>query len=326
MANTAAKNRGTMKGASMKKKRMAKANPNVSCSDPRHLVSIECPTIACPGGLCYRPDVVSSAHPSRPIGVFDSGLGGLTVLKALTSRFPQEDFLYLGDVARLPYGTKSSQVVGRYARRCVDYLVESGVKAVIIACNTATAAALSDLQGDSKVPVLGVIEPGADAALATTKNKKILVAATLSTVKSEAYLRAFHARGPGGCEIYQVPCPLLVPLAEEGWFDNEVTDRIIAQYLEPYRKTGFDTCLLGCTHYPLLESAFRRVLGAEVSVVHGATVLAEQLEKILVERELSNPFSQPRRLRFLSTDTVSTSNPMTSELFGTGSTFEIIDL
>lgn len=268
----------------------------------------------------------SKPHPSCPIGVFDSGLGGLTVLKALTARFPKEDFLYLGDVARLPYGTKSPLVVGRYAKRCVDYLVGLGVKAVIIACNTATAAALSDLQAQSPVPVLGVIDPGAEAALEKTRNRKVLVAATLSTVNSEAYLKAFYARGQGSCEVYQVPCPLLVPLAEEGWFDSEVTDRVIAQYIEPYQKHDFDTCLLGCTHYPLLESAFRRVLGPHVSVVHGATILAEQLEKILVEKDLINPFSQAGRLRFLSTDTVSTHTPIPSQLFGDGSVFEIIDL
>lgn len=314
-----------MKGASMKKKRTAKASPNASCSEPRHLVSLEGPTIACPEPLCYRPDV-GLPHPTRPIGVFDSGLGGLSVLKALTARFPREDFLYLGDVARLPYGTKSTQVVGRYARRCVDYLTASGVKAVIIACNTATAASLSELQATSAVPVLGVIDPGADAAISATRNKKILVAATLSTVKSEAYLKAFYARGQGGYEVFQVACPLLVPLAEEGWFDSAITDQIISQYVEPFRTKEFDTCLLGCTHYPLLENAFRRVLGPDVAVVHGGQVLAEQLEHVLNERELVNPFQKAGQIRFLSTDLVSGSGPMAKALFGESSSFELIDL
>jgi len=262
---------------------------------------------------------------SSPIGVFDSGLGGLTVLKSLREQLPYEAFLYLGDVARLPYGTKSPIVVKKYASRCVDYLIGQGVKAVVVACNTATAAALDDLRENSTVPVLGVIEPGGVAATLATSNKKILVAGTHSTVSSGAYVRYFQERSEG-YQVKQVACPLLVPLAEEGWFDHDLTCEVIRHYLTPYQSFGFDTCLLGCTHYPLLEAAFKRVLGQGIAVVHGADTLALELAATLGRLNLLNPQTQKRSPRLLSTDSVSLLSPIPAQLFGPGSAFESIDL
>jgi glutamate racemase len=206
------------------------------------------------------------------IGVFDSGVGGLTVVSALRRRLPGESILYLGDTARLPYGSKSPDTVTRYTRRNIEFLTERGVKAVVVACNTASALALPalDLQG---VPTWGVIEPGARAAAAASRGK-VGVIATEATVRSDAYPRALRALRPD-LEILSQPCPLFVPLVEEGWHDDPITEQVAERYLRPLLDAGIDTLVLGCTHYPLLVPVLRRVAGPDVALVDSAEAVAE---------------------------------------------------
>ena len=215
-----------------------------------------------PAGRAARPAGRAAAdNRARPIGVFDSGIGGLTVLKALVELLPHEDFIYLGDTARLPYGTKSREVIVQYSRENTGFLLAKGIKLLVVACNTASAVALDEIARETVVPVAGVIEPGAQAALRATRSGKIGVIGTEATIASGAYTRALQRMRPG-VEIYTRPCPLLVPLVEEGWTEGEVAERTVAYYLESLKQSGIDTLLLGCTHYPLLSAMFARVLGA----------------------------------------------------------------
>src|SRR5579864_1708501 len=220
--------------------------------------------------------IPSTSATDRPIGVFDSGIGGLTVLKALTDALPGEDFIYLGDTARLPYGTKSNEVIIRYSKENTEFLLAKGIKMLVVACNTSSAVALDAIASDTMVPVIGVIEPGARAAVKASRNGKIGVIGTEATIASGAYTRAIQRLGRRS-EIYTRACPLLVPLAEEGWIDNEVAERTVAHYLESLKQSGIDTLLLGCTHYPLLRAMFAQVLGASVRIVDSATATAVEV-------------------------------------------------
>ena len=220
--------------------------------------------------------IASTAGYDRPIGVFDSGIGGLTVLKALTDAIPGEDFIYLGDTARLPYGTKSNEVIIRYSKENTEFLLAKGIKMLVVACNTSSAVALDAIASDTMVPVIGVIEPGARAAVKASRSGKIGVIGTEATIASGAYTRAIQRLGKKS-EIYTRACPLLVPLAEEGWIDNEVAERTVAHYLESLKQSGIDTLLLGCTHYPLLRAMFAHVLGASVRIVDSATATAVEV-------------------------------------------------
>ena len=216
----------------------------------------------------------------HPIGVFDSGVGGLTVVRALRSALPGEDIVYLGDTARVPYGSRSPRTVERYSLGCQQFLLDRGVKLVLIACNTASANALPALVAASRVPVIGAVEPGAQSALAATKAGHIGVIGTLGTVRSNAYAKAIAARDPSAT-LTQVACPLLVPLADEGWTDDDIAKLVARRYLTQLfeRDPAIDTLVLGCTHYPLL----RDVLGAvavelakhPVAVVDSASAMAE---------------------------------------------------
>jgi glutamate racemase len=220
--------------------------------------------------------IAPTAATDRPIGVFDSGIGGLTVLKALTDALAGEDFIYLGDTARLPYGTKSNEVIIRYSKENTEFLLAKGIKMLVVACNTSSAVALDAIASDTMVPVIGVIEPGARAAVKASRNGKIGVIGTEATIASGAYTRAIQRLGAKS-EIYTRACPLLVPLAEEGWIDNEIAERTVAHYLESLKQSGIDTLLLGCTHYPLLRSMFARVLGAGVKIVDSASATAMEV-------------------------------------------------
>jgi glutamate racemase len=222
---------------------------------------------------------------ARAIGVFDSGIGGLTVLKALVDALPAEDFIYLGDTARLPYGTKSAEVILRYSRENTEFLLAKGIKLLVVACNTASAVALHEIARDTIVPVIGVIEPGARAAAAASRNGKIGVIGTEATITSGAYTRALQQLRPG-VEIYTRACALLVPLVEEGWTDNPIAEQTVAYYLEGLRTSGIDTLLLGCTHYPLLREIFGRVLGPGVRLVDSATATASVVGERLAELRL----------------------------------------
>lgn len=216
----------------------------------------------------------------RPIGVFDSGIGGLTVLRALVEALPGEDFIYLGDTARLPYGTKTNEVIIRYSRENTEFLLAKGIKMLVVACNTSSAVALETIARDTMIPVIGVIEPGAQAAVKASRSGKIGVIATEATVASGAYTRTIQKLFPKA-EIYSRACPLLVPLVEEGWTDNDVAERTVSYYLESLKQSGIDTLLLGCTHYPLLADMFRRVLGPGVRVVDSATATAAAVRERL---------------------------------------------
>jgi glutamate racemase len=222
---------------------------------------------------------------ARAIGVFDSGIGGLTVLRELIDALPAEDFVYLGDTARLPYGTKSNEVIIRYSRENTEFLLAKGIKLLVVACNTASAVALGEIARDTIVPVIGVIEPGARAAVAASRNGRIGVIGTEATIASGAYTRAIQQLRPGG-EIYTRACPLLVPLVEEGWTDNEIAEHTVGYYLESLKASGIDTLLLGCTHYPLLRDLFRRILGPGVRIVDSATATAAAVSERLAELRL----------------------------------------
>jgi len=221
-----------------------------------------------------------------PLGVFDSGIGGLTVARALFERLPREAVIYFGDTARVPYGPKSPDTVRRYSGEILAFLLSRGVKAVVVACNTSTAHALAYLRERSPVPVVGVIEPGARAAVAATKTGIIGVIGTAGTIASGAYERAIKALRPDA-RVHGQPCPLFVPLVEEGWFDHPAAELIAREYLAPLQRAGVDVLVLGCTHYPLLKPLLVRVMGGggpDVTLVDSAeetaTAVAQELERL----------------------------------------------
>lgn len=216
---------------------------------------------------------------ARPIGIFDSGVGGLTVLAALRRALPDERFVYLGDTARLPYGTKSAETVVRYALRAGSFLVSEGIKLLVVACNTVSAAALPALEEALDVPIVGVVAPGVRAALAATHGR-IGIIGTESTVASDAYPRAVHAVRPQA-HVTARACPLFVPLAEEGWFDHPVTHAVAREYLEPFASGRVDTLILGCTHYPLLKHAIAAAVGEAVVLVDSAEAVASEVRGML---------------------------------------------
>jgi len=221
---------------------------------------------------------------SRPIGVFDSGIGGLTVVKALRDLLPNEKIFYLGDTARVPYGGKSANTVERYSLEMTNMLVDEDVKAIVIACNSASAVALPKLEKTLSVPVIGVIKPGAQAAISATRNRHIGVIGTRATIKSGAYEKALREFDPK-ISISARACPLLVPFIEEGWLEDKLTDQIIARYLEPLMRDGVDTLVLGCTHYPLLVRVISRFVGAKVELVDSAKNCAIAVQQLL-DRQL----------------------------------------
>jgi glutamate racemase len=240
-----------------------------------------------------------------PLGVFDSGLGGLTVVRALRAALPNEDIVYLGDTARVPYGTRSADTVIRYALGCANHLVARGVKAIVIACNTVSAVAPAVVRVELDLPVLGVIDPSARAAVEATRVYKVGVLATAGTIASGAYPRAIAACSTR-VETYGQPAPLLVPLAEEGWTDGEVPRLAARRYLEPLARAGVDVVVLGCTHYPLLEPVIdaeaKALLGESVAVIDSAGAVAREVAGFLASRELLREGDAPGTTRLLVTD------------------------
>jgi glutamate racemase len=237
----------------------------------------------------------------RPIGVFDSGIGGLTVVKALRDRLPNETILYVGDTARVPYGSKSPETVRRYALELAQMLMQKNAKALVVACNTVSSVALPLLTRKFSVPVIGVIEPGARAALQATRNRHVGVIGTRATIRSGAYEKALRATD-NNVRVSSRACPLLVPLIEEGLLDDDVTDQVIVRYLEPLLAEGIDTLVLGCTHYPLLSVAITRVLGREITLVDSAQNCAIAVQEILDERSLRSPTTKSGELHVALTD------------------------
>jgi glutamate racemase len=230
------------------------------------------------------------------IGMFDSGVGGLTVLRELLSQIPEADYLYFGDTARLPYGSKSKETVAKYAIGAAEFLVAKGTQHLVIACNTATALALDDIAAAVRVPVIGVVEPGAQRASDLSKWRKAIVIATDATVSSHAYERALAAKGMQATER---ACPLLVPLVEEGWLEHPVTEQVAHIYLdELISNTGADVLVLGCTHYPLLKPLLRRVVPERIALVDSAESTAQALRTQVPEAEGKGT------VRFFATDSV----------------------
>src|SRR5579864_3663276 len=240
------------------------------------------------------------------IGVFDSGFGGLTVLRALLRLIPDADYLYFGDTARLPYGSKSAETVARYAVGAAHYLEHQGAQTLVIACNTATALALDKITQAATVPVVGVIEPGAERAAGESENNRVVVIGTEATVSSHAYLKALEARG---VQAKEKACPLLVPLVEEGWIDHPVTEQVASIYLNEAFSDEFksaDVLLLGCTHYPLIQPVLRSVAPKHVKIVDSADATADAVGRLLRRAPLpSTPEPERRRLprlKYFATD------------------------
>lgn len=254
-----------------------------------------------------------------PIGVFDSGVGGLTVMRATADLLPDEHLVYLGDTARVPYGNRGADTVRRYALNATNLLVNRGVKAIVVACNTASAYALEAVNTHFDVPVIGVIEPVARRAAATTSVGSIGVIGTRGTVRSEAYVHALN-RLDSSIHVEQVPCPLFVPLAEEGWTSGSVVEQIAQAYLSPFADLAIDTMILGCTHYPLLQAAIGEVLDSictqEVELLDSASATAQVLMSRLDEQTLGRSSDSPRELRFLLTDIPEGFRPTAERFFG----------
>jgi glutamate racemase len=239
--------------------------------------------------------------PASPIGVFDSGVGGLTVVRELQRQLPGESVVYFGDTARVPYGNKSPETVIRFARESASFLLSRGVKLIVVACNTAASVSLPALLSHCPVPVVGVIDPGARAAAEATRTGRIGVIGTLGTITSGAYQRALreHARE---AVITAQPCPLLVPLVEEGWLDTRITRAIVEEYMGPMRSEGVDTLVLGCTHYPLLKPVIGAVMGPEVALVDSAESTAAGVRTLLAASRLGAPALQEPGSSFYVSD------------------------
>ncbi len=237
----------------------------------------------------------------KPIGVFDSGIGGLTVVAELMRQLPSESILYYGDTARLPYGPKSPETVLRYSREISRFLLDEGIKALVVACNTATAHALPSLIKELPVPVIGVIEPGARAAVRSAGGKTIGVIGTRGTIASGAYATAIAALD-SDLQVIAEPCPLFVPLVEEGWMDSDAAELIARKYMQPILAADVRTLVLGCTHYPLLKPLLRRVLGADVQLIDSAAETAAQTRVLLEQKGLISPASGRATHRFIASD------------------------
>ena len=237
---------------------------------------------------------------AAPIGVFDSGLGGLTVAHAIMRQLPAESLIYFGDTARVPYGPKSPDTVRRYSREISAFLIEQGVKAIVVACNTATAHALPALRDELEVPVIGVVEPGARAAVRATRSGHIGVIGTAGTIRSQAYVRAIHAENPD-VRVTALACPLFVPLVEEGWTNHEAAHLIAEEYLAPFVKDAIDTLVLGCTHYPLLKPLIGEIVGRSVRLIDSAEETAADARRMLADNDLSAADGEGE-YRFIASD------------------------
>lgn len=235
-----------------------------------------------------------------PIAVFDSGLGGLTVLKVLAQRFPQENFLYLGDTARLPYGSKSATTIRKYLNQNIAYLKSKQVKAIVIACNSASSVIIGE-KFDSTIPIYNVIQPGALKALDVTRNKKIGVIGTRATVKGKAYAGEILRLEPLA-EVFQQACPLFVPLVEEGWTDDPITNLIAYRYIQPLVQTGIDTLILGCTHYPILRDTIQKVTGSGIQLVDSAVTVSELIKSDMDDHVILPSSLTERQIHIHTTD------------------------
>lgn len=238
---------------------------------------------------------------NSPIGVFDSGIGGLTVAKELIKTLPDENIIYLGDTARVPYGTKSERTVIAYSHSNAEFLYSKGIKLLVVACNTASSVSIPNLSSEFDIPVIGVIEPGAKKAVSVTKTNKIGVIGTPSTINSSAYTKAIHNLNPD-IEVITKACPLFVPLADEGRTEGEIVETIVEDYLGPMKQSEIDVLVLGCTHYPLLKDTIQKIMGPKITLVDSAEETASQIKSILVDKDLLNKGSSESDREFYLTD------------------------
>lgn len=253
---------------------------------------------------------MNSQKKEQSIGVFDSGIGGLTVMSQIAKALPNEKILYLGDTARLPYGEKSPETIIRYTIENAIFLMEQNIKVLVIACNTATAFAIHKIQSIFNIPVIGVIEPGAEQAIKVTRNNHIAVLGTKGTILSKAYEKKILELNPAA-KVISIACPLFVPLVEEGLHTHEATTLIVHEYLAPLKLEKIDTLLLGCTHYPVLKETIQNYFGAGISIVDSASTCAEKVKIALREYNLETPSTIPTPHRFFVTD-----NPEKFQLVG----------
>ncbi len=238
----------------------------------------------------------------KAIGIFDSGIGGLTVLKELMAALPLENTIYLGDTARVPYGIRSPETVTRYSFENTQFLLSQEIKMLVVACNTASAVSLDAVKKEFPLPVIGVLEPGARAAAAATRTKKIGIIGTEATIGSGAYERAITRLGPD-IQVISKACPLFVPLAEEGWVDNDVAELVSERYLAFFRTSGIDTLVLGCTHYPLLKKVIGKAVGPGITLIDSATETAKEVAVVLDKLKWQRPGQGVAERRYFVTDT-----------------------
>lgn len=237
---------------------------------------------------------------NKPIGIFDSGIGGLTVMKEISEQLPYEDIIYFGDTARVPYGTRSKETIIKYTFQCINFLISKNIKLVVIACNTATASALEQVKKHFDIPIIGVVEPGVITATETTKNQKIGIIGTTSTINSNAYQESIRTKLPDA-EVIGVSCPLFVPIVEEGWQDTEVAHLTADKYLLELKEHGVDTLVLGCTHYPILKYTISKVTDA--TLINPAFETAKTVKSLLESSNLNtNKKQRPKEEFYVSDD------------------------
>ena len=262
---------------------------------------------------------------TRPIGVFDSGVGGLTVVKQIMKVMPHENIVYFGDTARVPYGTKSKEAVTKYSKQNVRFLLSKDVKAIIVACNTASSNSMDAMREAFDVPIFGVVIPGVEEALRATKNKKIGVIGTAGTVRSGAYERMICERD-SEMQVYSKACPLFVPLAEEGWTDNEISHQAAKKYLQELIDLGIDSLVLGCTHYPLLKRCIGTTVGDSIKLVDPAKATAKRVMRFLGEKGLLNESQEPGNKQFYLSDSTDMFQFICQKALKYGYQAEIIDI
>ncbi|HAQ39469.1 MAG TPA: glutamate racemase [Clostridiales bacterium] len=238
---------------------------------------------------------------NRPIGIFDSGVGGLTVMREVMEQLPYENIIYLGDTARIPYGSKSEQTIRKYANQCSSFLKSKDVKTIVIACNTASSIALENVQKNFDLPVIGVIDPGARSAAAVTENGRIGVIGTIATINSNAY-QAKIMEYLHDAEVIGIPCPLFVPIVEEGWEYSNVAELTAEKYLDELIEHDVDTLVLGCTHYPILRYTIKKVVGPDVRLVNPAYETARDLKKLLTENNMLNENYDNAKYEYYASD------------------------
>ncbi|MDH4161480.1 MAG: glutamate racemase [Nitrospirota bacterium] len=254
----------------------------------------------------------------KAIGIFDSGIGGLTVLKELIAALPREHTIYLGDTARVPYGIRSAETVTRYSFENTRFLLAQEIKMLVVACNTASAISLDAVKHEFPLPVIGVLEPGARAAAAATGNKKVGIIGTEATIASGAYERAVKKIDPA-IDVFSMACPLFVPLVEEGWFDNDVAELVANRYLAPLKARGIDTLVLGCTHYPILKGVISRVLGSGIRLIDSATETAKEVSEVLDKLKWKRTDGGTAVRKFFVTDTPARFEKIGTLFLGEGS-------